>query len=1500
MADENEQTQRPDATLADSLSSVDVQRYLAPTVATLLMRDDCSPRVVREAFAQLASAYYTISTYLPRHLIAHQLASNERGPWLEWVEGSLLFADVSGSTALAERLTVLGREGAEIVTGILNAFFDAMLQIIEAAGGDLLTFGGDALLVLFRGPHHSHIATQAALDLLHICRVNADGTPSFQRTVPGIGTFALSMHIGVESGRVALVSAGQPNALRYAAMGSTVNSVARAEAYGNRGDLVVGPVTWNAIAPDATGEPVDAGYVRVLALSTSDLPPAVLPHEAPIMAAPEQAIPHLVQRLDRLTPYLPTGLLSRILIDPQRPQIEADLRPVTVLFAQVVGIGTLVEALDPSTAAHLIDRLLRPMQAAIERFGGVINKLDLAQEGDKLLAIFGAPIAYEDHAERAARAALMMLEAFMALPSVDLPAPGGARPGIAVTLKLRIGLNTGSVFAGNVGSTTRKEYTVMGDAVNVAARVMTSTAWGEIWCSATTAAQIASHLLCEERTPIHVKGKQLPLQLLRVCGVREQLPVVDPPALPLIGRQAELDWLSDHLVAATTGNGRMVRISGEAGIGKSRLTMALLERAREYHLRSIQVNCRSYAANIPYAPWSEWLIALCAIESSDSPATRAEKLLARLAPLGNDAHNWLPLLADLVHLDVAETALTRGLDPQQRQTRRFELLADLLRATAQPTSVADDMPTAGLLVILEDMHHADQVSLDLWRYLAPRIADVPVLLLGVHRPHLNWQLDDATDIEQLPPDHAHVLTLQALSQPESDALLTARMGAENLPPALRQQIVQRAAGNPLFLEELLLAVSHAAPPPAPEDSALSSPAPGGHLALDELPDSLHGLLLARIDQLDTRSRSLLLVASVIGQRFPLSILRVIHPDEPQTLLHQLRVLDAQEFTVLEREFPEQVYLFRHALVQEVAYQSLLYARRRELHRRIGEYLEKRHAADLSSYYGLLAHHFRLSDCQDKAVTYLLLAGHAARDVYANDEAIQYYQWALAALGEERHNRRGWEGYKALGDVLCTIGRYDEALAAYAQILDAEVVSQEQADALPTTDSVAADGQARPATIQHLPPDVAAEALRSRGNALEKQGRYGPALDELRAAETLARAHLDTTPPLLLAAIYADMGLVLMRQGDYEQALAICTTGLSKLRRDRLTREDERIEASLHTQLGTIYGMRGEYAQARFHFENALAAQEAIDDLYGSSRSHNNIGYLWQLQSEYAHAIRHYVQAETLARKISARYILSSIQLNLAYAYYCQDQYDQAAAACDAALSLCQEMGDQDGIAKVYDVLGQIAYNRGQYDQALACYAQSLALHRALGSSYQEGNTLANTAEVYNALHRPAQAYPLAEAACQIAERIMAPQLRVEALLVLAEADLLMADRVAGDNPVEAEALLASSDERAQQAATLAFELGSKRDYGVARRILGQVAARRRQPYAAHFEASITLLTEINNRFELARAQIAYAEALPMGTFPATTTYLKQARDTFREIGAQAELARLDHLSERSV
>ncbi|MEI6776887.1 MAG: adenylate/guanylate cyclase domain-containing protein, partial [Chloroflexales bacterium] len=1069
---------------ASSTTSRLLYRYLGNDLADRLLSDTVHDHDRFAAASQLASARYALSTYLPRRLLDRQCAGVTAQPWLEWVEGTLLFTDVSGSTALAERLSSLGREGIEIVTDTLNSYFGTMIQIIQQAGGDLLTFGGDALLVLFEGRDHTHVATATALDLL---RELGD----FQRHVPGIGTFPLSMHIGVARGRVALVSAGQPQALRYSAMGHTVNAVAHAEGYGGRAELVLDPHAWATVSADAVGEEVAEGYMRVRELRAT-APITAPPDDVPLVGFDLPSFVELAAQIDRISPYLPPSLVERILADPQRPVVEADLRPVTVLFAQVLGLGALVENLPPDRAAAVVDTFLRPIQAAVQHYGGFVNKLDLADEGDKLLAVFGAPIAYEDHAERAARAALAMqleiadcrlqIDALLIAESdsyrlsaittgvvwitppsppasggehtvptslykqrgpysANLPPLAGGLRGVSSTignlqspisnLQLRIGLNTGNVFAGNVGTAERKEYTVMGDAVNVAARVMVNTAWGEVRCAAATADLIGHALICDDPQMVTVKGKAEPLELLRLTG--EIAPAQDDsaPDSPLIGRAEELAWLRMHLVAAHAGLGHAVRVSGDAGIGKSRLAAALIDMSPD--LRVVPVRCLSFHNNTPYVPWGEVLRDLCGIAAEDGADVRATKLTATLDAANIPSADWMPLMAEFVRIEHEDTAIVRALDPQQRQSRRFEIITDLIRATARAEG--------GLLVLFDNLHWADQLSLDLWQHVASAISTAPVLLLGLHRDRLNWgggvQGDGAAEWD-----------LGDLSADDCAALLESQLGVTIIANEVRSQIVARAAGNPLFLEELLHAVRSS----------------GANL--DTLPDSLSGLLLARIDRLDERSRSILRIASVIGQRFPVGVLQSIQMDAQSTILSQLANLDAQDLTSTEREVPERVCLFRHGLMQEVVYQSLLYARRRELHRRIGEYLELRNRDDLvqvRAEYGddgknylvqigrngsvlsraargngtaifLLAHHYRHSDMPERAVPYLLLSGHIARDDYANEQAIQSYRWALEALAAHPNSPRAWEAREALGDVLCTLGRYDEAQHEYAALL----------------------------------------------------------------------------------------------------------------------------------------------------------------------------------------------------------------------------------------------------------------------------------------------------------------------------------------------------------------------------------------------------------------------------------------------------------------------------------
>jgi class 3 adenylate cyclase/tetratricopeptide (TPR) repeat protein len=1415
-------------------------RYLPPDQADELIRDlsdqDAPPNRVVEAFVHLACARSAIGSYLPHMLIQQLLDERLESPWLRWVDGSLLFADLSGSTALAEQLGALGREGTEMVTAFLNRIFALLLEVIQDYGGDLVAFGGDALLVFFGDDRHPRTAARAALGLQQAMH-------GYVQEVPGIGSFPMHLHVGVESGRVAFFSAGSASDRHYSVLGATVNRVAAAESYAQPNEVVVGPRAWDTLVDFSDGQPVGPGFYRISTMRAAARPHEPLPGDPVVTEAPEAAIPQLLADLDRISPYIPPTLLRRILAEPQRPQIEADLRPVTVLFAQALGLETLAEQLPPDAAAHAVQAYVGSMQAAIEQFGGVVNKLDVADQGIKLVAIFGAPAAYEDHAERAARAALEMqgrLDAVNAQIERET-ADAGRESSIQVSLRQRIGLNLGTAFAGNVGSAARKEYTVMGDAVNVAARVMSKAVWDEIWCSEAAAHAIAGRVACEDRGLLPLKGKALPVQLFQLIGERDQpqAPITDES--PLVGRDDELAWLRGQLGAALGGAGRAARIVGDAGVGKSRLTAELLAEAAGQGARVIAAACFSYTAGIPYAAWGEWLKALCGIASGDADDLRERKIAARLDELGPGMVDWLPLLGDMVRLDVPENRLTRGLDPQLRQNRRFELLEQLLLRAAQDGPV---------LALFEDLHWADPISLELWRGAARRLDGQPVLLLGVHRPIPGFDAEG---------DGAQLLELKELSEDQSGDLIAALAGDVALPQPLVRKLVERAAGNPLFLAELLRAVMQRL---ETEDWRLeNNQQPSIPDVLDDLPDSLNGLLLSRIDRLDEGSRGVLRVASVIGQRIPFGVLQAIQTSDQHALLRQLARLDEQEMTVLERtDPPERVHSFRHALIQEVAYQSMLYARRRELHARIGSYLERRYAGDLDDYYGLLAHHYRLSDRRDKAAEYLLKAGHAARAVYANGEAIQYYSWALDALAGDEDDPRMCEARDALGDVYATIGRYDEALAQHSAIIDAPRVSA----------------------------DVARRAHRKRGNVLEKQGQYAAALEELDRAMAIARSGATGITPLAISLISADIGLVHKRRGEYDLAIAACEEGLQAIKDDPGSFDDEKIEARLHSELGGIYGMRGDYPRAREHFEHSLLLRTEVDDLPGMVASHNNLGYLWQLQSEYERAIEHYRVAEDLARKINLRYAVVFAAGNAAFALINMGAYHEAEARSNEVLIIAREINAQHNIAQSYDLLGLIAYHQGRYDQALAAYGQALQLNRDLGSAYPEGNVLMHMALTLNAQRRFAEAAQQAQQALERAETLRVQGLKIESLNALAEAALGRAD-------------IANATAYAEQAATLGESIGSKREIGIARRLLGQAAAASGQPFDALFENSIALFEAIRDRFEIARTWAAYGTALVADRNQiAGRAYLKRARNTFLAIGANGELQRLPPDVERSV
>jgi class 3 adenylate cyclase/tetratricopeptide (TPR) repeat protein len=1393
-----------------------LERYLPSDLFELLEEPQPGGPLLRP-YIHLAAARYALTTYLPRAIVRQALDQQQQRSWVRWVEGSLLFADLSGSTALAEQLSVLGREGIELVTEFLNHIFDRMITVIHAHDGDLVAFGGDALLVYFSDSDHSRTAVQAALAL-------QEALHGYVKTVPNIGSFPMHLHVGIESGRMAFVSAGLGEAQHYCLLGSTVNAVATAEGLAGPGEVAIGPVAARALHHDLEASDAGDGYLLISALRGAHHLPAASPDLAAPTGEPSTTIPMLLDDLDRLSSYIPPVLLGRIIADPQRPQIEADLRPVTVIFAQVVGLEVFAEQLSPDLAAHTIEIYVSAMHDAIEQFGGVINKLDVADEGLKLVAIFGAPTAYEDHAERAARAALAMREALPHIQHAIADILNTTRLS-DVVLRQRIGINLGTAFAGNVGSPARKEYTVMGDAVNVAARVMSKAAWGEIWCSVMAARAIAARMVCDDRGSMTLKGKAAPLRLFRLNEERDTPDVVVNDIGPLVGREQELTWLYEQLDQALAGHGRAVRIVGEAGVGKSRIAAELMERARKQGVRLLPAACYSYTAGIPYAAWGEWLKALCGMVSGDTPAERTAKLLERLRDLGPDDEEWLPLLGDLVRLDIPENRITRGLDPQLRQARRFDLLERLLLRAAD---------TGPVLTLFEDLHWADPISLDLWQRVCQTVASRPLLLIGMHR--VSPLLSDRAD-------GAALLELRELSPAESAVLADQLAGELDLPIPLVRQLAQRAAGNPLFLAELLRAVA---------DHREANPTIDlAQLSIDDLPDSLHGLLLSRIDRLDEISRSILRIASVIGQRIPFGVLQSIQPTDQKSLIRQLARLDSEELTVLERVEPERVHTFRHALIQEVAYQSMLYARRRELHGRIGEYLEQRYHDDLDDYYGLLAHHYRLSDRRDKAVTYLLRAGEAARANYANEEAIQYFRWAIETNDDEQ-SQQTWMARDAIADVFESIGRYDDALEQHAMIIAAP----------------------------HVSADQARKAHRKRGSIYEKQGQYQRALEELDRAMTIATSGAVGISPQALSRTYADIAQVRQRLGEYDAAIAACEAGLAEMRRDTRNRWDELIEADLQSILGAIYGMRGDYTRSLHHFEHSLRAREAADDLRGMTISHNNLGYLWQLQGAFERALDHYRVVEDLASKIGLRYMLVFANANAAYALISLSRYLEAEQRCQVALSISRDINARQTTGQIEHTLGIIAYQQGRYHAALGFYQEALSIHRDLGSAYEEANTLNAIALTSCALGLADDAEQQARSALERSEALQALRLKTEALNALAEALL-------------AKQAYAAAMHIAEESIACSIQIANTLDEAIALRLFAQAASAQGLPAHDSFEQSIAKLITIHNRFELGRTYAAYGQALAQtGNLVASQAYLDQAYEIFVAIGAAGELQRL--------
>ncbi|HEX9013491.1 MAG TPA: tetratricopeptide repeat protein, partial [Anaerolineaceae bacterium] len=827
---------------------------------------------------------------------------------------------------------------------------------------------------------------------------------------------------------------------------------------------------------------------------------------------------------------------------------------------------------------------------------------------------------------------------------------------------LQLGISQGRMRVGAYGGSIQRTYGVLGDAVNLAARLMQAAAPGSILVSQVTRQATGDLFRWDSLTELTVKGKSAPVPVCTLAGIggRSSQAADRDNELPMVGRQAELALIRQKLEESLEGRGQLLGITGEAGLGKSRLVSAAAGAARECRLEIYTGECQSYGANISYLPWQGVLRGLFGLDASQSAERQARSLEDHLREMLPDLLPRMPLLGTALGIAIPDNDLTSSLDPKLRKSSLEAMLASYIRARAR---------IAPLLLIFEDIHWIDTLSLDLLDVVGRAVASLPAAVILAYRPP-DQQESFLTRLARL--RHFTEIRLTSFSLEEADRLIHLKLetlfGAQlPIPPALTERIVTRSDGNPFYIEELLNYL---------KDLNI---APQDVRALErlELPTSLHSLILTRIDQLTENQKITIKIASVIGRIFKAAVLweayhQLGNQEQVTADLEQLAALD---LTIQDSE-PELTYFFKHIVTQEAAYQSLPYATRAVLHEQIAVYIEDRSGEAVPL--DLLAYHYSRTENLGKKRSYLLKAGQAAQKDYANAAAIDYYEQVLPLIEPEESAPIEI----MLGRVLELVGSWDKAAEVYTRALDL-ATSHDQAR-------------------------TAAECQDALGELSRKRGRYDDALAWLDKASS---AYEEQDDQAGLALVLQHAGSLAAQRGNYQDARQFYEESLTIQR----GLENRRSIANLLSNLGIVARFQGDYAQARQLYQESLALRRELGDRWAIAVSLNNLGELAMDRGNLDEARAMQEEGLALQREVGDQYYIASAMHTMANIIRDQGDYPAAFRLYRESLEIYRQLVERWMLAYLLEDLACLAAKERQPQRAFKLVGAASALREAVGA-----------------------------------------------------------------------------------------------------------------------------------------------------------------------------------------
>lgn len=1160
-------------------------------------------------------------------------------------------ADISGFTNMSEKLSAMGKEGSEEITNVINLFFEPLVEIILKRGGDIFFFGGDAITAIFDKGREadSLIAAIEASDYVK--------KHSVVRTSGG--SFLIGMHIALNYGKVYFQDTGRS----YILGGENCFKVIELLDFASKGEIVASDSMKKKLLGAVWEKSSDSVY-KFVKLKDSNIIKKTAKRESKKQSKKD------------ITPYVPLWIRRQTEIKSGLNKNSGEHRRAAMMFVHFRNIDF---DKNRKKTAKLIESLTESLRKSGDKYKGWINKIDFYKDGIRALVVFGYPEKLDNDEKHA------VLFADEIMSNEDLK-----------EISISIGINSGFIFKTPVGSINRMEITVMGDAVNTTARIAAKAGDRMILTGESVFEKTKDSISYRKRAAKAMKGKTEKVKIFEFAGkkIKSDKNSVNEwlsESKKLIGNKDVIKSFGESVERAKRGSSSVFTIEGHAGLGKSRLVRELEKTLKDNGFRVFQGDCLSYGSALSYHPWIESLNAIFEISLKDSMDSKKRKISEFIKQMDPTLKKWLPLLGELMSLDFPMTDLVKNLDTSVKMQKFFDIVLDILLFLSKKTPVA---------IIIEDYHWADNSSSELLNYICQNTKNERILFLITFRP-----INEQATIK--PPKADVSCILKELSESETNELIESLLCVKNLDREMKKLVMKKSQGNPFYVEELVKSLI--------EQDYIVRGKSGWEISKKAkdivLPDSVEEVILARIDRLDLQERELLQTASVLGREFSRELLEALYK-EKKFIDSSMNVLKNLDLIKTDEENFER-FIFKHILTCETAYNTLSFARRRQVHESVGRILEKS-KKNKQENLAMLSHHYHYAHNYKKSVDYSLKAGRKAKVVYANEEGLEFFSRAIedCVAGGDLFDMSAAEAHEERASVLSFVGRGAEAI-------------------LDTTESFR---YAEKSGDKRLMAMCLSEAC----IVYELSSNFDKMKD---AAEKALEIYSETQDNFGMAKAYNYIGMYYGITGEPKREMEILFKAVYILK--GLTGGDKRKENSEYVSLlgvilnnlGYVQRLLGDNKSALENYEKSLDARRSIEDKTGVAQVLNNIGMIHGRAGDIPKALPYFEESIKIYEEIGNKKGLGSSLVNYGVFNGRIGNEKMELECYERGLKIQKQINDRYVMSFTLTNIGNYHSKKKDWKRALKCHLEAIAIRESINERASLPSSYSYAAKCYEMLNQ---------------------------------------------------------------------------------------------------------------------------------------------------------------------